>query len=212
MDRRGKIVLWSAQTGQLLALAEPVSIYDTNRGIAFSPDDSMLVTTSSVEDQRITALLIGILGTLLSIFSGLVQGGVSLKTFPNQGIRLSLKHAVLIGIGFGLIVSIIFTIMTYISLGDAGRIDYNDIYVVVALGGMATLIAGAWYGGLDIIQHYSLRLVLGLNGSIPWNYERFLDYAANRIFLRRVGGGYIFVHRLLMEHFAEMYSEDEKAK
>jgi hypothetical protein len=27
------------------------------------------------------------------------------------------------------------------------------------------------------------------------------------IFLRRVGGGYIFVHRLLMEHFAEMYVE-----
>jgi hypothetical protein len=28
-----------------------------------------------------------------------------------------------------------------------------------------------------------------------------------RIFLRRVGGGYIFVHRLLMEHFAKMYVE-----
>jgi hypothetical protein len=27
------------------------------------------------------------------------------------------------------------------------------------------------------------------------------------IFLRRVSDGYIFVHRLLMEHFAEMYVE-----
>jgi hypothetical protein len=25
-----------------------------------------------------------------------------------------------------------------------------------------------------------------------------------------VGGGYIFVHRLLMEHFADMYTVDEK--
>jgi hypothetical protein len=25
-----------------------------------------------------------------------------------------------------------------------------------------------------------------------------------RIFLRKVGGGYIFVHRLLMEHFASL--------
>ena len=25
--------------------------------------------------------------------------------------------------------------------------------------------------------------------------------------IRRVGGGYIFVHRLLMEHFAAMYTE-----
>jgi hypothetical protein len=30
--------------------------------------------------------------------------------------------------------------------------------------------------------------------------------------LRRVGGGYIFVHRLLMEHFAEMYVETPTSK
>ncbi len=32
-------------------------------------------------------------------------------------------------------------------------------------------------------------------------------HCVDLIFLRRVGGGYIFVHRLLMEHFAEMYKE-----
>jgi hypothetical protein len=31
-----------------------------------------------------------------------------------------------------------------------------------------------------------------------------LSRATDPIFLRRVGSGYIFVHRLLMEHFAEM--------
>lgn len=31
---------------------------------------------------------------------------------------------------------------------------------------------------------------------------RFLDYAAQRIFRRKVGGGYIFVHRLLQGYFA----------
>jgi hypothetical protein len=41
-------------------------------------------------------------------------------------------------------------------------------------------------------------------GSIPWNYARFLDYATDRIFLQKVGGGYIFVHRMLLEHFARM--------
>jgi len=34
------------------------------------------------------------------------------------------------------------------------------------------------------------------------------DYCVDLIFLRRVGGGYIFVHRLLMEHFAAMYQEE----
>ena len=37
---------------------------------------------------------------------------------------------------------------------------------------------------------------------MPLNYVRFLEYATERIFLRRVGGGYIFIHRLVQEHFA----------
>ena len=40
----------------------------------------------------------------------------------------------------------------------------------------------------------------------------FLDHCVDLIFLRRVGGGYIFVHRLLMEHFAEMYVETPTSK
>ena len=43
---------------------------------------------------------------------------------------------------------------------------------------------------------------------IPWNYAHFLDYCHERIFLRNVGGGYIFIHRMLLEHFANMTDED----
>ncbi len=39
---------------------------------------------------------------------------------------------------------------------------------------------------------------------MPWHYSQFLDYAAERLFLRKVGGGYIFMHRMLLEHFAQM--------
>ena len=39
---------------------------------------------------------------------------------------------------------------------------------------------------------------------MPWNVVPFLDYATERIFLRKVGGGYIFVHRLLLEYFASL--------
>lgn len=46
------------------------------------------------------------------------------------------------------------------------------------------------------------------NNNIPWKLVTFLDYCVDLIFLRRVGGGYIFVHRLLMEHFAAMYTEE----
>lgn len=35
-------------------------------------------------------------------------------------------------------------------------------------------------------------------------YVDFLDYAAERILLRKVGGGYMFIHRLLLKYFAEL--------
>ena len=39
---------------------------------------------------------------------------------------------------------------------------------------------------------------------LPWRLIPFLDYAAERIFLRKVGGGYVFVHRMLMDYFASL--------
>jgi len=66
------------------------------------------------------------------------------------------------------------------------------------------LIAAIFGGGKACIQHLTLRLILYAHGCIPWNYARFLDYATERIFLQKVGGGYIFIHRLLLEYFAQM--------
>jgi hypothetical protein len=59
--------------------------------------------------------------------------------------------------------------------------------------------------GFDsIIQHYSLRWVLTWRLLLPRQLIPFLEYAVGLIFLHRAGGSYIFVHRSLMEHFAEM--------
>jgi hypothetical protein len=46
----------------------------------------------------------------------------------------------------------------------------------------------------------------------PLNYIRFLNYAVERVFLRKVGGGYIFTHRLLMEYFATLEPSDQAGR
>jgi DNA polymerase III delta prime subunit len=53
-----------------------------------------------------------------------------------------------------------------------------------------------------LIRVPSFHFVLWSNKLAPWNYARFLDYCADRILLHKIGGGYIFVHRLLLEHIA----------
>jgi hypothetical protein len=68
------------------------------------------------------------------------------------------------------------------------------------------------FGGYAVLSHVSLRLVLWHSGVAPLDYVRFLDYCTERIFLRKVGGGYIFVHRMLMEHFASLDTESLDTK
>src|SRR5262249_5903876 len=69
------------------------------------------------------------------------------------------------------------------------------------------LLHGLLNGGLAFLEHWTLRLLLWHTGSLPWNYPRFLDYAAERILLRKVGGGYTFIHQELLEYFASLYEE-----
>src|SRR5215218_10964930 len=70
------------------------------------------------------------------------------------------------------------------------------------VGPVFGLVSGLRFGGHAYLHHFALRLVLWHNNFFPLNSVRFLDYATARIFLRKVGGGYVFVHRMVLEYFA----------
>jgi len=125
-------------------------------------------------------------GLLFGLQEGLESEEIQTKTVPNQGIRDSAKNAVILGLLAGL------------SFGLLAGLSFGLLFGV---------FVGLSFGGLSVIEHYFLRVILYRSGYIPWNYSRFLDYAAERIFLRKVGGGYIFVHRLLMDYFASLEPE-----
>jgi hypothetical protein len=48
-----------------------------------------------------------------------------------------------------------------------------------------------------------------VGGSLPLRLVPFLDHAAERIFLRKVGG-YIFIHRMLLDYFAVLHAKDKQ--
>ena len=83
-------------------------------------------------------------------------------------------------------------------------ITWNYLFFTIPLG---LTIGLAFGGGYAVIQHFTLRSMLYIKGFSPWNYARFLDYATELIFLQKVGGGYIFIHRMLLEHFAQVEPE-----
>jgi hypothetical protein len=67
---------------------------------------------------------------------------------------------------------------------------------------LAGIFVGLILGGTALIQHLSLRIVLWQSG-LPWNFKQFLKYCVERRLLLRVGGSYRFLHRELLDHFAQ---------
>lgn len=85
-----------------------------------------------------------------------------------------------------------------------------DLKIGLPIGLFIGLFVIMTYGVLMVTEHYTLRLVLFLDGSMPLRYVRFLDYCVDRVLLRRVGGGYMFIHRTMMDHIAALDLEKWK--
>ncbi|MBE0672752.1 MAG: NACHT domain-containing protein [Anaerolineales bacterium] len=147
-------------------------------------------------------------GVLGGVLYGLASESVSKTTYPGQRIFVSMKFYIIILFSTGLIGGILG--------GVTGKIIWDLTLQGVILGFLVGMvfgpIGGLRFGGGAIIQHYALRFTFYCNNLLPWRLFPFLDHCVDLIFLRRVGGGYIFVHRLLMEHFAEMYVETPTSK
>jgi hypothetical protein len=140
-------------------------------------------------------------------------------TFPMQRILSSIKNffivflliELIVGLFVGLFVGLLVGLFVGLNIGlNVGLIV--GLNVGLFLGLIVGLFVGLRYGGGAVIQHYSLYFIIAYNNLLPWRLVPFLNHCVDLIFLRRVGGGSIFVHRLLMEHFAEMYVETPTSK
>jgi eukaryotic-like serine/threonine-protein kinase len=158
------------------------------------------------------------LGVALGIIIMLMRGFTSSELDkrqkdikPNQGIRNSLSNSLRLGLSSGVLVGVvIFFFYSYV-MHNVFRVGYiNDIPansdVIYGVGDAAAVTYLFWLinGGFATVQHLMLRIRLWQTGSMSWRYVRFLDYAHERILLRRVGGGYMFVHKLLLDYFASL--------
>jgi serine/threonine protein kinase len=173
-----------------------------------------------------TCLLFGLTyWVLLALYQGVSSQTLDeqRRVKPNEGIRRSGQNAIRVGFISWLLIWLIsfltlwliYWLIGWLSsevLGPTGFVSFLGVvdgwlFLHLGLTGLtAGLLVGLLTGGLAFIQHFILRFLLWRAGSIPWNYTRFLDYAADRILLRKVGGGYIFVHRLLLDYFASLDS------
>ena len=108
-----------------------------------------------------------------------ITGGTTLRFGLGIGLSIGLTVRLIEGLSRGLIVGLI-------------------------SGLVAGLHGGLNRGGSDVIMHYALRLILWRSGYTPFNFVKFLDQWAKLILLKKAGGSYIFIHRMLLEYFADL--------
>jgi DNA polymerase III delta prime subunit len=140
---------------------------------------------------------------LLILAADMIGGEIEAeeKTSPNQGIKRSGYNALRVGLGLGLPVG------APMGLIPAFSNDFSFLLVFALPTGLAmSVMMALFFGGGAFLKHMLLRRMLNHANLIPKDYAHFLDYASERILLRKVGNGYMFVHPLIASYFAERYT------
>jgi hypothetical protein len=159
----------------------------------------------------VSGMIIGLPGWLLILlYGGLSSARVEKLSQPGEGVRASARNYALVGLAimltFGLVGMLMFGMVTTLIFGwtvDLAETLLSGVSFGLAMGLISGLGLGLRYGGFFLITHFAARFLLHRSGSLPFKLVPFLDYCAERIFLRKVGGGYLFIHRMLMEHFVQ---------
>lgn len=159
-------------------------------------------------------IALGIVGSSIGVVFGLVNGfrgpKMQQRTKPNQGIWQSARNACVLALVGSLVDGLFITLISVLGSNLSGEINslsdmlssgLSNVHVGLHRG---AIIGGLIGGGSACLRHLSLRLMLRRVGYAPWNYAKFLDFTSERRLTRKVGGGYVFFHRTLLEHFAQM--------
>jgi TIR domain/NACHT domain len=157
--------------------------------------------------ELLEALLLGLFfGLVLGLFFGLTLGlcsglrmtPIPTRISPNEGVRRSARYGLVVGLAATLIVGLIFFASGLIVAPSLGLVR------ALAWGPSAGLTWGLATGLGAALQYWALRLLLWRYGLGPFRYARWLGYLVHlRILYWGVGGGYVFVHRLVQDYFAD---------
>jgi hypothetical protein len=137
---------------------------------------------------------------------------------PNHGTRQSAKVIAVSLVFISLLYAVVGAFAGILVARALGMYWYFLPGLVPLLGSTLAVMVGSavvfgcfglGYGWLltdppMILGHLSLRFLLASSSLAPLNLARFLDFCDERLILKRVGGSYVFFHRLLLDYFAAL--------
>ncbi len=139
----------------------------------------------------------GLVGSLLAVLNACLQRQeIDQKLRPNEGMRNTVKSTFTVL----LLMVVPVGLLLWLATSWAGN---QGVRFVFFWANLALPFAFFYFGGLALMQHASLRLWLWWQGVLPRPLVAWLDDMTTHLLLLRVGGGWVFIHRALLEYFAE---------
>ncbi|MER7272048.1 NACHT domain-containing protein [Micromonospora carbonacea] len=125
-------------------------------------------------------------------------GGAPRREIPSPALRQRLRFAATGAPLLGVVTGALSGLLVGLARTGADGLRYG---VVVGAFAASYLLVAVALGPLT--EQWLVRRRLARDGVVPRPLRPFLDYAVQCLFLRDVGDGYIFVHRELLEFFAD---------
>ena len=161
------------------------------------------------------AVVVGLAAELLAVLVSTVVGGLApvqlaerVARTPNEGIWRSGKRGLLVVLFFILLFGSTAGVVVGLVGQSIGSLTYGLLFGLIfgsvggLLFGLAFSLVGGRTGLAAFLQHFILRIFLWRLDLLPWRLVAFMDEATERLLLRKIGGKYIFVHRLLRDVLA----------
>ncbi len=210
-----KIQLWERvrparpTTRRLFRFVVRGSLTGLTVGILFSAFIWSLIFGPYDPDLLYVIGVSGIVFLIMGTFAGgflafLNTPTVDQRPKPGSGDRATLRNGIIMTILSG----ILFGGVTLIADLRFSQ-DNIDSFLFSMVPSNILPLAFTWFGGLAFFQRRALLRLLHQQGSIPKHLIPWLNEMVTRGLLRRAGGGYIFIHRSLLEYFAALEETSE---
>jgi len=192
-----------------LTVASAVGIPAELADAGVSP--SLVAATFAIASLLAFLFVGGSYGLMAGVVGGLQAGTVVSSPLFGAGLRRSGRAALIGGLVFGALAAIasallLLAIEAFVLLAGQPSLAIatwqTRLYNPVVFAMEAGIVGALCFGGYAVVSHLALRLTLWRRGRLPWRVGALLEESAERALLRRIGGGYIFLHRIFLDYFA----------
>jgi hypothetical protein len=135
-------------------------------------------------------------GVVLTGILCLRRSGFDVPRQPNQGIIRSTWNALVLGVSALLIAPPVAALSYGYQFGWRTGLANG----VESLG---AVVVALMFGGVPVLQHWSLRSLCAARGYLPLKLVPFLNSMTELMLIQRVGGAYRFSHDLIRVFFAK---------